>query len=1092
MMHHHTPNGDNHDANGSGGVFVPLSNLSVQPERLDLDSVREKLAGKGGRQYWRSLEELADTPEFHAFLEREFPHQAPTEWEPLNRRSFMKVMGATLALAGVGGCAMQPAEKIVPYLENPEQIVPGKPLYYATCVELGGYARPVLGETHMGRPVKLEGNPDHPASRGATDAITQAAVLGLYDPDRAQQVRNNGTPATWDGFLRWLEEQLPAMRKSRGAGLRFLMGAFSSPTLEAQFRRVLARFPEARVYIHEPVSRENAYEGCRLAFGQELAPVYHVDRATTIFSLDSDFLVDEPGSVRYARDFAAGRNVREDRLEMNRLWVAEGSPSITGVAADHVIRIAPSAIEGLARAVQSALVGGSPAAPNKVEDRWFRALVADLKSAGSKGLAIAGSQQPARVHALAAAINSALGAVGSTVTYIAPPEVRFGEGSTSLKALVAEMAGGKVSTLVTIGCNPVYTATADVEFIKAVSTVKTKIHLGLYEDETAVLSDWQLPLSHPLESWGDSRAYDGVVTLMQPLIQPLYESHTASELLAVILGEGDRGGREILQEHWFVKRGGVLPRPGDGMRPDSAGKPVFSVAFEKWWHETIHQGFVPGESPAAAVGAAQAPAEGPAAEDGAATDVEILFRPDPCIWDGRFANNAWLQELPKPLTTITWDNAAHISTRKAKALGVTNGDLIEVRSGEKSVTAAAWLLPNQPDDVVTIHLGYGRTRAGKLGTGSGFNAYELRTSAEPGFSRGGSIGKGKGKFTLAVAQVYYDPMDRDFYKHGTLGQLKAEPRDPHFMHSEVHLPENLPSLFPSDFTSDAKEGVRKGPDTWEGEGYNGTTIAAWGMVIDLNACIGCNACTIACQAENNVATVGKDQVLRNREMHWIRIDHWYAGPPENADTHFQPVACMHCEKAPCEPVCPVGATTHSAEGINEMVYNRCVGTRYCQNNCPYKVRRFNYLQYSDQQNGLVQMMKNPDVTVRSRGVMEKCTFCIQRINNARIEAEKEERELRDGDIVTACQQVCPSQAIYFGNLNDRTGNDGKGSRVRQLASDPTSYKLLEELNIRPRTAYLAKLRNPHPDLDTSHSAGAAHAAPAGEHGAADSHGAEGH
>jgi MoCo/4Fe-4S cofactor protein with predicted Tat translocation signal len=1170
---------------GRPADFVPLAEVrssgSADP---DLNAVRERLAGKQGRQYWRSLEELANTEEFQRYLEKEFPHQAPRDMAPVSRREFFRLMGATMALAGVGGCAYQPPEKIVPYVDQPEVLIPGKPLYYTTAFVRGGYAYGVLAESHMGRPIKLEGNDRHPASLGATDVYVQGSLLGLYDPDRSQAVRHFGGPSTWDAFQAVLQSLLPAFRGAgrRGAGLRILTGSFTSPTLAAQLQKLLKQLPQAKVHQHEPAGRDHARAGARQAFGQEVHPVYNFQEARRILSLDSDFLLEEPGSIRYAREFMDGRRTHDAPKaavkhrtpeETNRLYVVESSPTLTGANADHRLTLRPSEIEHVARAVAAAVgasapggaPAGAPALPHGVPQEWISAVAQDLKEHRGAGLVVAGPYQSPAVHALAHAMNETLGNTGKTVTYIAPVEVTFGDPATSLQTLVADMNAGRVEALFILGCNPEYTAPADILFTGALQKFndqpsgidpqrkKLSVHLGLYEDETAIWCQWHLPQSHYLEAWSDARSFEGTASIIQPLITPLYATRSVHEVLSMIVDELPRPGYEIVREYWMGTNpsfrapagrrtgGGGVAGAGGGARPAAPGAgggavpggggitggqaPVASPAFEKFWHRALTDGVVPNSRPAAktvalsggaggrgpGAGTAPSPASGHGAGGAAAQPAtgaggagwEIIFRPDPHIWDGSFANNAWLQELPKPLTLLTWDNAALISPAGAQQLGLVsdvhdyeglsraNGQFVELSYRGHTLRVPVWVTPGHPDNAVTLHLGYGRSRAGKVGTGTGFNAYAIRTSDAPWSGAGLQVTKAAGHYSLASAQMHRTLEGRDLVRVGTVKAWHEEPDHPPFMavghHAEGLPPSLYPQEWPSDVEPEQKPGVWEHRDiTTEDENrapaYNNEPIPAWGMVIDLNTCIGCNACTIACQAENNVATVGKDEVLNNREMHWIRVDNYYAGAPENPEALFQPVPCMHCEKAPCEPVCPVEATSHSAEGINEMTYNRCIGTRYCSNNCPYKVRRFNYLQYSDQKTPTIQLMQNPDVTVRSRGVMEKCTYCIQRINHARIEAEKEGRPIRDGDVVVACAQACPTRAIIFGDANDRRSNNGKGSRVRQIKQNPLDYGLLTELNTRPRTTYLARLRNPNPALAPAapptggggHDAGGAH------------------
>jgi molybdopterin-containing oxidoreductase family iron-sulfur binding subunit len=1029
--------------------------------------VRERLANLRGERYWRSLEELAETPEFNRFLEREFPIQAPRDMKPLSRREFFRVMGAGLALAGVAGCSYQPAERIVPYVEQPERIIPGKPLYFATTFPREGYGVGVLAESNMGRPTKIEGNPDHPASLGATQVWEQASLLEMYDPDRSQAVRRNAVNTTWDTFLGeiiGLDGKLEAQRAKGGAGLRLVMGRTTSPTLIAQLQRLLRRFPQARICSYEPVGRENAAQGAQLALGVDAQPIYHFSQAKRVLSLDSDFLMDEPGSIVYAREWTDGRRVRpnEGRTEMNRLYAVQSTATLTGANADHRLSLPPSQIEQFALALAGALgavdTGRPFATPAGVPANWIPALVKDLQANRGACLVVPGGQQSPAVHALALAMNDALGATGKTVTYIPPVEASFGPQAISLRDLVNEMNSGRVEMVLVLDRNPVYDAPADLDFAAALQKVALRIHTGLYDDETGILCQWHLPLSHYLEAWGDARAYDGTASIIQPLIQPLYASRSLVELLASLLGEGDRPGYDLVRETWRVQHPGPT--------------------FESFWNKALNDGRIANSAAGALPVTVRAGFAGALQPPPPASQLELRFVPDPHLRDGRWANNGWLQELPKPFTALTWDNAALVSEETAKRLRVANQQLIELTFRGRKLQVPVWIVPlGQPENTITLALGYGRKRAGRIGDDTGFNAYALRTTDAPWFGEV-TVSGPVGFYSLASAQIHQTMEGRDLVRVRTASELPALAQRPEYERQNEGGGSlgHHPSMLPQDWSSDVRTPGRpnagppdNGVGEWVGKGYNDLPVPAWGMVIDLNTCIGCNTCTIACQAENNIPTVGKDQVKISRKMHWIRVDNYFTEDEQKPETVFQPVPCMHCEKAPCEPVCPVEATTHSPEGINEMTYNRCIGTRYCSNNCPYKVRRFNYLQYSKQLSPHFQMMANPDVTVRARGVMEKCTYCIQRINEARIQAEKESvegklRVIRDGDVVTACQQACPTQAIVFGNIADTTGKDGKGSLVRQLKLEPTNYGLLTELNTRPRTTYLSRIRNPNPEL----------------------------
>jgi Fe-S-cluster-containing dehydrogenase component len=961
----------------------------------------------GERVYWQSLEAHAAT---RAGLE------SPGDGDPLggvDRRQFLRLMGASLALAGLSGCTRQPAEEIVPYVRQPEHLLPGRPLYFATAMPLLGYATGLLVESHEGRPTKVEGNPDHPASLGAAGVVPQASVLGLYDPDRSQVVTNVGEIRPWSAFQDAMRAAIERARAQRGAGFRLLTGTVTSPTLAAQIAALLRDLPEARWHAHEPADGDGARLGSRLAFGEDVATQYAVGEAAVILALDADFLATGPASLRYAREFAQRRRPGDTGREMSRLYVVEPTPSVTGSMADHRLPLAAGDVEALARAVAAALgVRVRTADRPAVTDhrRWIEAVARDLEHHRGAALVVAGEHQPAVVHALAHAMNAALGSVGRTLDYTEPVEARPTDQRESLRRLVLDMQVGAVNCLVILGGNPVFTAPVDLDFAAALDRVPLRVHHGLYEDETARLCHWHVPEAHYLEAWSDVRAYDGTASIIQPLIAPLYQGRTAHELLGAFSDNPTATSYDIVRAHW------------QGERP--------STGFDDFWRKALHDGVVPDTAAAARRVALRLDwdtATPPSATR--ANDLELVFRPDPYVLDGRFANNGWLQELPRPITKLTWDNAALIAPATAERLGIESGDIVELRYQGRALSAPAWIVPGHAADAVVLPLGFGRTHAGTVGTGVGVDGYALRTATAPHFGPGLELRRTGERHELACTQEHQKMEGREPVRSATLAAWQA---DPHLGRE----PEPLPSLYP--------------PHRYDGY--------AWGMAIDLGACIGCNACVTACQSENNIPVVGRDQVARGREMHWIRVDRYFAGDPATPELVHQPVPCMHCENAPCEVVCPVNATVHSSEGLNDMVYNRCVGTRYCSNNCPYKVRRFNFYLYSDWTHETVKMAMNPDVTVRSRGVMEKCTYCVQRIERARVRAETEGRRIQDGDVVTACQQACPAEAIVFGDVNDPT------SRVSRLKADPRNYALLEELNTRPRTTYLARIRNPNPDL----------------------------
>jgi molybdopterin-containing oxidoreductase family iron-sulfur binding subunit len=1008
---------------------------------IDLDSIRERLSTSRGKEYWRCLEELADAEEFKRFVRQEFPRHASAWMDSLDRRDFLKLMGASLALAGLAGCrSASPApnnEKIVPYVSQPEEIIPGKPLYFASAMPLAGFGRGILAESHMGRPTKIEGNPQHPASLGAADVFMQASVLNLYDPDRSQAVSNAGILSNWSAFFSALNSQLATRRLTQGEGLYVLTETVTSPTLEAQLKELLDRFPKARWHQYEPVGRDSVYDGARLAFGEPVETLYRFDKARVILSIDSDFLFSGPAALRYARDFSDKRRVHATNAEMNRLYAVESAATVTGSMADHRLPLGPRAIEAFAKFVAAGVgvdLGEQKPDLPSTYGKWVSALIRDLQEHRGAVIVIAGDEQPAGVHKLAHAMNQALGNVGRTVVYADAVAANPVSQAESLRDLVRAMQADAVQMLIILGGNPAYSAPADMNFPELLLKSNFTAHLSPYEDETSALCHWHVPAAHYLESWSDVRAFDGTATIIQPLIAPLYNGRTAHEILSALLGNSERGGYDIVREYWRKQ----------GRDKD----------FELFWRTALHDGVVAGSAfppktvklkPVSALPSRGSIPQRPRNES--QDSLEIVFRPDPTIFDGSFSNNGWLQETPKPLTKVTWDNTVIVSPVTADRLGLgrvvgnTGGehgtihaDMVELSFEGRQVRGPVWILPGHADDCVTVHLGYGRARAGRVGNGAGFNANALRTLDAFWRGFGAQVRRTGDRYPLACTQFHHLMEGRKLVRSGTLEEYR---KNPDFARDMEEEPPPHPSLYPG----------------FKYEGY------AWGMGIDINSCIGCNACVVACVAENNIPVVGKKEVMRGREMHWIRIDRYYKGALENPEMFQQPVPCMQCENAPCELVCPVHATTHSDEGLNDMTYNRCVGTRYCSNNCPYKVRRFNFFLYSDFQTPSLKLLRNPDVTVRSRGVMEKCTYCVQRINQAKIEADKEDRTVADGEILTACQQACPTQAIVFGDIND------PNSRVSKLKAESLNYTLLDSLNTKPRTSYQAKLRNPNPEIE---------------------------
>jgi MoCo/4Fe-4S cofactor protein with predicted Tat translocation signal len=966
---------------------------------------------------WRSLEELARTPEFQDSLAHEFPWRTSEEEEEgINRRDFWKVMSAGLALAGLAGCTKQPPEKIVPYVTQPPEITQGVPLFYATAMPFDGDALGLVVKSHMGHPIKAEGNPRHPASLGGTDFYSQASLMTLYDPERSQAVLRRGQIADWISFMDTMGALLGAVA-DRGARIRLLTGAVNSPTLARQIDAFLKKYPEARWHQWEAVNRDGVRLGSRMAFGEAVNPIYRFDRADVILVLDADFVFCGPGNVRYARDFATRRGSRAGQA-MNRMYVVETSPTNTGASADHRLALRQGEMEAFLRGIAQTVgaTGGAP--PLAAHAKWIAAVSKDLQRNGAS-LVVVGDQQPPLMHALAHAINAALGNVGNTVVYTEPVEANPISQRDSIVELAADMRAGKVDMLFMLGVNPVYDAPADLDFAAALRKVKHSIHTGLYADETAALCEWHIPQTHFLEEWSDCRAFDGTASIVQPLIAPLYQGRSRHEMMALLLGQADTGTYDIVRATWRTHV------------PEAA----FDEAWRRWLFEGVIDSttFQPKQVALTRDLAARlAPSPATAAPQG----MEIVFRPDPTIWDGRYANNGYLQEIPKGMSKLTWDAVAMVSPNTARKIGTYSQGVVELNYHGRALRFPLWVQPGHADDSVTIFLGYGRTRAGKTGN-TGYNAYPLRTSDALLWGSGLTV-RGTGKYHRLACTQNHQTMDGRYpVRMGTLTEFQ---QDPEFAHKPPFFeqPANDDTLYPP----------------WPYNDYK------WGMSIDLNACVGCNACVAACEMENNIAVVGKEEVFRGRIMHWIRLDRYHQGDAEVPRFYVQPVPCMHCENAPCELVCPVGATLHSSEGLNQMIYNRCVGTRYCSNNCPYKVRRFNFFRFTDWEPASLTLMRNPEVTPRGRGVMEKCTYCVQRIEHAKITAEKEDRKVRDGEILTACQQACPTQAIVFGDLND------KNSRVTHLKQHTLDYGLLAELNTRPRTSYLARVLNLNPELET--------------------------
>jgi MoCo/4Fe-4S cofactor protein with predicted Tat translocation signal len=1039
----------------------PVVVTEIAPAKLTLAEVRAKLDGKTGRRFWKNLDELAETPAFHELMREEFPRQA-TEWvDSVSRRGFLKVMGASLTLAGLAGCTKQPDEAIFPYIRQPEDLILGKPMYFATAYPFPTGAIPVLVKSDSFRPIKLEGNPEHPVSKGKSDAFTQATLLDLYDPDRSQHVLYRGQNASWADFQ---EKFSAAAKKSgNGQGIYFLSETITSPTLAAQWQEVQKAYPQAKLVQWEPVNQDSSRAASKAVFGSYVDAQYKLEEADVILSLDADFLggIAHPGFLPLAADYAE-RHRYEEGKPMNRLYVVESMPTVTGFKAEHRLALKPSQIAGFAQALAN---GAAPAGLSGDQQKFFSTLAADLKQSGGKCVVIPGEQAAPAVHAAAYALNSSLGAVGKTVIYTETVNPMPSEQLADLKDLIADINAGKAQWLVMLGVNPIYSAPVDLEFPAAFSKVPMTVHLGSHVDETGSISNWHINKAHYLESWSDARAYDGTISIIQPMIAPLYAGKSAHDVLQVLLADPQASAFDKVQAN---------------------AKTYISGDFPSAWRKALHDGWVEGTAfTAKSVGAPKsgvALASPPVKADG----LEISFRPDPSLYDGRFSNVGWLQELPKQVTNLSWDNAAIMSMNTMGALNLEQSSPVEIELNGRKVIAPALMAPGHPDGVITVHLGFGRgAQAGRVAAGVGFNSYNLRLSDSTLFASGATAKKIAGTYDLCVTKVQnmeqrgsfaqhdlnkplsdkegayslagHEAMERAIIRYATLEEAK---KNPDFAH------EGGPGAL-VDKVGYMPEGENPGhadsffPDAWKYDKIDPSSKKiqnAWGMAIDLNSCVGCNACIVSCYAENNIPVVGREQVKIGRVMQWLRIDTYFEGDLHAPRAHFQPMACQHCENAGCEQVCPVGATVHTPEGLNSMVYNRCVGTRYCSNNCPYKVRRFNFLLYSDYDTESLKFMRNPDVSVRSRGVMEKCSYCVQRIEAAKITADKENREIRDGEIVTACQQACPTSAITFGNIND------KASKVAKIKAEERDYPVLGDLNFRPRTTYTAGVINPNPEL----------------------------
>ncbi len=1048
-----------------------------------------------GPKYWRSLDQLAETPEFNEWVEREFPAGASEFNDPVSRRHFVKIMSASFLLGGLGlaGCR-RPEEHILPFSKMPEGYIHGVAQYYATARPTRGTAVPLLVKSNDGRPTKIEGNPNHPGSNGGTDAFTQAAILNLYDPDRAMRFTNSGVEKSSAETFDALAQLSKKFQGNAGEGLSFLLEQSSSPSRERLQKIISEKFPKARWFIYEAIDLSVASKAAAIAFGQPVAPEYKLENARRILSLDCDFLGAEEDSHRSIRGYAKGRKLETPKDDMNRLYVAESLFSVTGMNADHRLRLAPSQILPLAARLASEIVKGDLnglsglAASFKGDAKWIAECAKDLIQHGKGSVVVAGHRQPLAVHLIANSINSALGSVGNAVVY--HPVAKSNEGS--INDLAKALNANEVDTLVVLGGNQTYTAPADLDWAKTQAKAKTVVRLGYYEDESFSGATWHLPAAHFLESWGDARTIDGTMVSIQPLIEPLFNGVTEIEILARIAGINTTRPLDIVRETFKTVSGlDVFDEAWkkflhDGYLADSQSKAVtVSANLGAIGQELSKAKAVAlGVSPDSATGRTLQPDE-----------FEIVFHRDYSVDDGRYNNNGWLQETPDPITKVVWENVIMVSPATAKKLdlrvtknrtdddlknndrGIIDGnDIIEVELNGRKIQGAVWVQPGLADNTIALALGYGRSKTGRVGTGAGYNAYFLRTSDSLSFASGAKISK-TGNIRRVVSTQEHGSMEgRPIIREANLEQFKAKPDFAKNMDLEAHAP-NAGPIYQHPYNSSP---ALK------------SSVHQWGMSIDMNSCVGCNACVVACQSENNIPIVGKDQVNKGREMHWMRIDRYYTGDVSDPQVANQPMLCQHCESAPCESVCPVNATVHDEEGVNIMAYNRCVGTRYCGNNCAWKVRRFNFFDFNKRPNDLadtskgprgklyqgplakrepleydmIKMLKNPDVTVRMRGVMEKCSFCIQRIEGAKISQKVKvgasgDVAVPEGTFTTACAQVCPAEAIVFGNILD------ENSRVAKLKTQERNYAVLGFLDTKPRLTYLARIRNPNPQMPDS-------------------------
>ncbi|MCH2176080.1 MAG: TAT-variant-translocated molybdopterin oxidoreductase [Lentisphaeria bacterium] len=1067
------------------------------------------------KRYWRSLDDLAGSPDVRNHKDDEFPNLKRAQEEfKVSRRNFLKIVGAGGAVAGITGCR-RPVNKILPYGKQPEEIVPGRPLYYASSWSMGEDVLGIVVESHEGRPTKIEGNPLHPAnSNGGTNAWAQTAVLDLWDADRLgillqdpenpRDTRNKNaadfqrlafekqSQKSLDDFYKYIAGRKEAWKANAGEGVVIFSDQVISPTQVRLIKELQEELPKLKWVAWEPVNNEQIYAGVKLATGKALRPIYHYDKAKTILALDANFLGTESDLVRNTQNFVATRNVDSGKkaIDMSRLYSFECNFSQTGGQADHRVKMKTSEIYGALGALVAELKSQGldidldiPATvPTKLKKEVLSALASDLIGSGKRSLVVAGRTQPAEVHAAVIAINDALDSVGTTIEFVEPEHSILSD-TAAFNIALEDINNGKVQDVFFLNTNPAYSlGSSQREQLKtALSNVPNSVTLGLLYNETAALTNWFVPTSHFLESWGDVISYQGTPSLVQPLIQPLYGTINDIDFVMLI----KNGKLDDLDE----KNNSVIP---SYVELRNTWK-EFGATNEKQWQRALHDGIKSRKDiyssksinvDSDAINAAYknlSPVSG----------IEINVIASTSVYDGRLANNGFLQEMPGPVTKLTWDNAAMMSPKMAKSLGVDlvnkegvgEADLVNISVGKNTFSIAAIAVPGHADDAITIELGYGRKdfkgRVGGIPVGdwsyidrktdaaieaftfddkdlAGFDVNEIRTTASD-YVMGGEVKKTTAEpYVLALTQDHQSMEMRALVREANLDSWQKEPKT----HTLAPVPHDPP------FEDNA----------W-GDPFDYSKGYQWGMTIDLQSCTGCNACLVACQSENNIPVVGKRQVSLGRELHWIRIDRYFSDSKNRSGIHdydyevdedpqmvYQPVPCQHCENAPCEQVCPVAATVHTPEGLNGMTYNRCIGTRYCGNNCPYKVRRFNFYNFTKDTPESVQQGMNPDVTVRFRGVMEKCTFCVQRINQARIDSKLAKTEIGDKDLKAACQQACPAGSITFGNINNEKSAVAKKKKLER------NYTILGELNTRPRTSYLGRVRNPHPKLvaSTSH------------------------